>query len=376
MRRRGSTDSESGRRLWRRGILAWLLVGSAVTWAGLNSALAAIPAGLPCSDCHTMHNSQDGASMVSEGPQDALLNNDCIGCHSGQNSGGDTPYVFNTSTAPDYGFTGTEGGTNTLAGGNFYWVVQADGDAAGHNVSGLALADATLTVPPGFGSGLAAADGTLVGNGGGWPGGTQATCAGVYGCHGSHDQTSAAQAVHGGHHSLASGALVPGGSPTAANSYRMLVGIAGYEDPDWEYQPTPTAHNQYKGVDGPGGTDTSTISYLCAQCHGQFHQNGQTSSPWLRHPTDYDMANSSRAEYDAYNGGSGTDNVYSVIAPVASASIDSVLGTVTPATADDDTLVTCISCHRAHGTPYYKLMRWDYAGGTGGDCAICHTSKS
>lgn len=394
MRRRGSIDSITSRRLCRWHAAVWLLVCSVVTLASLNSALAAIPAGLPCSDCHTMHNSQDGAFVVSEGPQEALLNNTCIGCHSGQNSGGETPYVFNASTAPDYGLTGTETGTNTLAGGNFYWVAQAGGDSVGHNVSGLVLADPTLTVPPGFGSGLAAADGTLVGNGGGWQAGTQATCAGVYGCHGSHDQTSAVQAIHGGHHSLSSGAVVPGGSPTAANSYRMLVGIAGFEDPDWEYQPTSTAHNQYKGAarsDDSNSGSTDTISYLCAQCHGTFHSGATTDgvsddvglfeSPWIRHPIDFDMGGATGSEYQSYPA-HGTIGAYSVITPVASTSIATVRTTVTTTSADGTAIVTCISCHRAHGSPYYKSMRWDYANtpDPGGSivnyCTNCHTSKS
>jgi predicted CXXCH cytochrome family protein len=40
-----------------------------------------------------------------------------------------------------------------------------------------------------------------------------------------------------------------------------------------------------------------------------------------------------------------------------------------------DAIVTCISCHRAHGSPYYKLLRWDYAGSISTGCAYCHTSK-
>jgi predicted CXXCH cytochrome family protein len=28
--------------------------------------------------------------------------------------------------------------------------------------------------------------------------------------------------------------------------------------------------------------------------------------------------------------------------------------------ADGDAIVTCISCHRAHGSQYDDLLRWDY----------------
>jgi hypothetical protein len=77
-------------------------------------------------------------------------------------------------------------------------------------------------------------------------------------------------------------------------------------------------------------------------------------------------------EYRDYPG--DASHTYSVIAPVASTDVSSVVSSVTFA---DDTIVTCISCHRAHGTLYFKLMRWDYKnwpGGTNG-CNVCHTEK-
>ena len=50
--------------------------------------------------------------------------------------------------------------------------------------------------------------------------------------------------------------------------------------------------------------------------------------------------------------------------------------------AAGDAIVTCISCHRAHGTPYADLLRWDYsnncnAGSDNADCGCfqCHTTK-
>ena len=338
-------------------------------------------AGQACSECHTMHNSQNGSAVVGSGPLDKLLKGDCIGCHTGTNtSSTNTPYVHSTSA--QYGTTGTENpDSNTLAGGNFRWV--ANDDAYGHNIAGLFTEDPLATADtgnnnPGFGSGLTAADGTTVGSD--WSN-NQLTCAGTYGCHGTHSTTSEMDAVVGTHHNSSTGAVIPSATtPTPADSFRALVGIEGYEDPDWEFQPTASAHNQYKGVDGAAGTDDTTISYLCGQCHGTFHQNSNSSSPWLRHPTDYDMANSNRSDYDEYNGGTGTNNTYSVVAPVASSPITSStvpLSTVTPGTtATEDTIVTCISCHRAHGSPYYKMMRWDYATGTNWSyCAICHTTK-
>ncbi|MDD2556653.1 MAG: cytochrome c3 family protein [Desulfuromonas sp.] len=332
----------------------------------------------PCSNCHTMHYSQNN-SILSEwdegGPHQALLRTDCGGCHTGTNEfGGKTPFVM--SDAPEYGESGIEANATTLAGGSFYWVNQpankaVGGEATGHNVAGLTTADSILHTPPGFDGGRAAADGSRPG-GGTWPSGQQVTCAGVYGCHGTHSEAAQTSAIHGAHHGDLGGARInPGNAPAAG--YRFLVGIEGYEDPNWEIRPTADAHNQYKGLNNPGGSNTSTISSLCARCHGAYHSgtgNTGTSSPWLRHPTDYDMGNASSSEYRNYG---GMGNSYNPAVPLASETVTSVKNKVT---FSNDTIVTCLSCHRAHGSKYYKAMRWNYAGSVnGGLCTECHSSK-
>ena len=352
--------------MWFWGL--WLLAGTSAGWAAISG---------PCSDCHTMHYSQNGGILSQwgdKGPYQSLLTTTCVGCHTGSNNGGATPFVFSIST-PVYGESGVEGGTDTLAGGNFYWVTQGGGDRMGHNVAGLATADLSLSFPPGFDGGRAAADGSIPGDGV-WPVGQQVTCAGVYGCHGSHSESEPTMAIRGGHHKGGSGQVSPIAPYTAQNGFRMLVGVAGFEDPAWEFHPASAQHNQYKGVDSPGNVaDLSTIGSLCARCHGQYHDgssNVGSSSPWIRHPTDYDMGNTATSsEYRDY-GGSGV-NSYQVAVPVASADVSHIRSVVS---FSDDTIVTCISCHRAHGSPWYKAMRWDYAGNPmGGGCASCHTSK-
>ena len=327
-----------------------------------------------CANCHTMHNSQGGKSMGYQNEpyaRELLLRGDCISCHTGTNDGSNVvPYVYST-TAPTYGADGTTG--NTLAGGNFYWVANGD-DTAGHNVGtdGFISQDATLgTVPPG---------GTDMG--------TPVGCAGTTGCHGDPTINGTYPSIKGAHHGDDS---VIDGS-TVAKSYRFLKGVLGNEDSDWEYQPTATAHNQYYGIDRADDTtnDGSTISGLCARCHPDFHHRGGTnqdpnagvsyytgqfSSPWMRHPTDFDMGNT--AAGSEYRGYGGTGNAYVVAAPVASSDVSTVLSSVT---FNDDTIVTCVSCHRAHGTKYPDLLRWDYSqitagGGGSGGCFECHTTK-
>ena len=115
-----------------------------------------------------------------------------------------------------------------------------------------------------------------------------------------------------------------------------------------------------------------------------FHSDiGGTSSPWTRHPTDFDMGSASGTEYQYYNGGTGANNNYSVIAPVGSSSIGSnPLSTVNAGTADGTAIVLCVSCHRAHGTEWPDLLRWNYDDMIAGQsstpnegCFICHTTK-
>jgi hypothetical protein len=347
-----------------------------------------------CSNCHTMHNSQNGQGEVqtySVGtittgvltPQQYLLKGDCIACHAGSigmtNSFG-APIVIHT-TAP----TG-QGAGKTLAGGDFYWVATGLGatNSKGHNVSGLAAQEASpMNAPPGFDSGATTgfAFGTV---GSTWT--NQLTCAGTYGCHGQHDSTGIKGAHHGNIGGTATQAGPSSAPTTVGSSYRFLGGIRGLEQSQWNWNETASSHNEYFGVDSPNNRDQAsttyankdTISFSCAECHGFFHSriddNATGASPWFRHPTDIVLKGS--GEYLNYT-------AYSTEAPVARGSVKTSSGsTVTPglATGDNSAIVMCLSCHRAHGSPYFKMIRWDYkgwpaSGGTNG-CNVCHTSKN
>ena len=328
-----------------------------------------------CSNCHTMHNSQNGSVVVNNEPNAALLRLDCVGCHTGSNDGSNTtPYIHNTQNLGDggaeYGATGIE--AYTLAGGTFKYVLS--NDSRGHNVFGITNPDATLFVPPGYeNGGLPASDGTTPGDNDNWNN-RQITCAGTYGCHGTHNVDSNILAIRGGHHQGTGGSINPGSDTSPAAGYRMLVGIAGFENSGWEFRPTATSHNQYKGLNSPGQiTDTSTISYLCAECHGIFHQEVGSGSPWLRHPTDYALSNTDlNSEYRGYGGSSHS---YLPATPLASSDVSSIVTTIN--FTSSDSIINCLSCHRAHGSPYYKALRWGYIESSdGGLCSNCHTSKN
>ncbi len=372
-------------------------------------------------------------------PIEHLLRGNCQYCHTygiapkaGTLYYGDHlwPYVDSTTepyyprTADNYttGLYSTANFTQNraLAGGSFYWVHQGN-DTCGHNVADLGIApDANIGLtPPGWDANTThytdAIYGTKVAYGEAtWT--HQLTCAGTYGCHGRHgdsagDILDSFAGISGAHHSNIYGYV--NGTGTLGNSYRFLAGIKGYEQDYYEYTSQPDAngnsHNEYYAVhrtsEDPTTADPHTISYLCAECHGIFHSNVAAYSnvtigtangnPWLRHPTDFDLLYASNAsagvdnntynEYRYYNGGNGTVSNYSMFAPVGADNVTTVVNTIT--FDGHHEMVMCISCHRAHGSPYYDILRWDYssciANSTSTNsslmnkcgCMVCHTTK-
>jgi predicted CXXCH cytochrome family protein len=349
-----------------------------------------------CSNCHTMHNSQNGEIVNAGGPYEQLLNADCIPCHTGpvvtdrQNSFS-APIVLGTVDP------GGQGGGLTLAGGDFWWVATGTpgrDDRMGHNVAGIAPADTTITnpnglTPPGWDPSAtpgALSDGQINSAGLTWS--TQLTCAGLYGCHGNHTDPTPMGGIRGAHHGNTGSTSTQANNPTTiGGSYRFLGGINGLEKADWNWVETEANHNEYYGVSSPDNRDQSsttyankrTISYACAQCHGFFHSRIDNSttgvSPWLRHPTDVVLPAS--GEYQFYN--PDNSNFYSVEAPVARQTVPATSSsTVTPGTD----IVMCLSCHRAHGSPQPDILRWDYTtmlsgvGTSDTGCFTCHTQKN
>ena len=329
-----------------------------------------------CSNCHTMHNSQGGSDMdtgygADEAPYGTLLRaNGCLGCHASEN-----PAEWKNSLGAPIVYSTTGEPSNPLAGGNYYWVKNT-GNAYGHNPVGLVPAE-SMAPPGGPGHQF-----QVRCAGGGGPG------AGSGGCHGNRFLENDAT-MKGFHHQNDVGALTT--ANTVANSFRGIFGVKGYEDPDWEQ--VPANHNLYSGATSPSSStctgschgyafgwpagsppEYDTISGFCAACHGQFHQlddaygasfgGTQSNGQWIRHPSDILLPET--GEYGGYP-------TYSVEAPVGYTDVS----VPTRATA----VVTCLSCHRAHGSPYPDMLRWDYddmvaGGGGSGGCFICHTEKN
>jgi hypothetical protein len=355
--------------------------------------------GHDCADCHTMHNSQNADSVDGAGPHRSLLASSCVGCHSSTSSetiktigGNRVPVVYNTVEP-----------AQPLAGGNFYWVAQgASYDSFGHNVGGVTNPDSRLSTAPG---------GTD-GHGGG--SGNPNTCSlqdkdGVLGachaaipsCRGCHvprhhavdkaDQAHYALVTDGGYYrflgQIADTVIGGGHQPTGF--------VKGGEDPNWEHDPDATHHNEYAGETAyqPGttyrsisqrgcGCHTAFLRFSrgeCLTCHDsmggapEYGRNGEfvtSGGRWVRHPNDTALPGAG-TEYAGYT-------TYDPEVPICRPDIDG-FSAASSAVRPGTDLVSCLSCHRAHGSPYRAMLRWQYQPGADigptGTCRTCHTAK-
>ena len=344
----------SGEKMMLMGLLTIFLC-----FAGAIMAWAAIPQkGIPCSEA--CHQGPEGGELKTEyqGHQG------CVYCHSSSDSS--TTYDLqlgaqHSITVPVVYYTGTQEPTTYLAGGNFYLVSGggAGNDPKGHNVEGIAGPDSILTIVPGQQIGgndqLSISDCLdchlpfLAGLP--WVPFVQERAGNVLICEDCHTPS---------HHADDSAVVVDG----AGGWYRFLYEVKGVEDSDWEESVGSDAHNEYQG---------ETIAYQnsvsdkgCA-CHGQYHALRNpggvgTGSQWFKHPSDITLPSDEDKEYRNYT-------IYSPEAPVARPDLSGYTGPISSVSPGTDQ-VMCLSCHRVHGSPYAKILRWDFNG-----CIICHTEK-
>ena len=353
-----------------------------------------------CSNCHTMHNSQNGTQMIigynpdsGTGPYDNLMRvNGCLGCHAAteQTTSTDSltgaPIVLNAATdGPSYGARYKSEAYQGLAGGNFYWVWAGD-DTKGHNIFSSNpddyLSDAPGRPSPPPGPGRCSNNDSCHVNLNKPYEGAPLGLTGRQGCTGCH-MVDDDNKPSGYHHA--------DDSDTVINDfpwYRFLgskikhnqtfgAGVSGIENSQWELDASSTAHNEYKGEYESGGNNNKnwsisnhTITAFCCGCHGNFHIQ-EESGAWIRHPSDAVIP--SLGEYSAYTN-------FNPQAPVARPELEGWEGPRKGIYLDED-LVMCLSCHRPHGSPYPDLLRWNYndmlAGGEDNDsgCFICHSQK-
>ncbi len=318
-----------------------------------------------CEACHALYPGMMEKVKPDEPPQYVLRNVLCVNCHTSNNrdtikviGGVNVPVILN-QVKP----------VKPLAGGNFYYVAGDFGNRKGHNVEYIASMDPRFQgLPPGYNR---KSDPSIIGYDPKKP----LACSGSNGCHGDRNIKNPVASIMGTHHAVD----FPLDGSTTAKSYRYLKntskvkGVPGFEDDEWDRNSSSIKHNEY----------SIKINELCTSCHGDFHGAGQTGkkSPWFRHPTGIPLPK--KGEYLMYNPDippppEKTEiRIYSVDAPVSRAKV--------PSSSSDEVkpgidLVSCLSCHVAHASPYESGLRWDYdsfftgEGGQGG-CFICHTEK-
>jgi hypothetical protein len=310
-----------------------------------------------CDNCHTMHNSQNGARMADQDtPYAHLTKSSCLGCHGAAGSVvGGAPNVFTAVGAADRTAGGTFKATVVDAAAGDYHKV--------HNVT-----DITWTIPE-----VELLNATPGAESGGYTepaGASQLTCAGTLGCHGEHGAGLNSDAgIRGFHH----------GGKTGYRYLQFFDGgtthtpILGKGSSDWEKGgATSGNHNVYFAMNGINGATNDSINALCALCHGDFHggTDVQSGSNWIRHPTENLLSAAS-----GWNMASVTVDYENN--PFSFNGSDYTSAAPTTAYTTTGARVACISCHRAHGTANNDILRWDYAtmtaGGSGTTgCLGCH----
>jgi hypothetical protein len=353
--------------------LLLIVMGAVVIAFGLQGYAFAFHAGAVayCEGCHTMHNSENGESIIPGGTpgvsgqnllKGSTVSSTCLGCHDGQGS-----YHVKSSD-----------GTNYKPGGDFYWMTKqftysAHGSnftitksSHGHNVIATDYdldQDETLTAAPGST---------------GAPTPYQAAWLSCASCHDPHGKTDRPGQV------VASGSFGdPGnlGPNEIIGNYRLL-GDSSYDGAmgdlySFNYD-SPIAV-------APGNSDVSNetdsnhtdygsgMSEWCANCHPAFLTASSIAAGGHVHPAGNDQKLSMQNIFQNYisyvktGDLTGTaDNSYLQFVRfergLGRASINDLHPNGTQ--ADDgptgSSNVMCLTCHRAHASAFKNAGAWDF----------------
>ncbi len=402
MKRNGGTGSSA--LLLAVGALLW--IGSPAnafidyTTGSVNTRLYHSYDGLVCYDCHTIHDSEDGApnaqgTVGRPGPYPRLLiqqtvTDICLQCHTYPASTAfKAPAVMSAN-----GFLPVNVASPA---GDFYY--SSNDPKKGHN-PGKSLGVQSMVMP---------SDPVLTVS----PGGTYPTadwdCAT---CHDPHNRFGANVAawrqlkrkvneiVHTGAETVSfgvesyggdQGTTSPGFEPIKSNSRGDLRGGTN----DTRYVNTRADGNPIEGAKlYPPLAESDTnknvyrggFSSFCAVCHGDFHggdgetrtannTNTRLNGAWVRHPTNVKMNETGSkygiATYTAVVSNAqgtspnpvGYDWRYPLVQPDSDFTVKANAASMGVAgTAIGDDRMMCLTCHKAHASKYENMTRWDANG--------------
>ena len=410
------------KRYYLLALMACSVVALVLMAASPSEAIHRGAGNLVCGGCHTMHNSQGGTTAAPDnlggaaggsvfllrGDTSAGTFNFCLNCHADDGAQAGTSHAPHGEVAPkvlsDGAWTETDGFDLIGAGGDFQPVC---GDVSS-GAWDCATEDTNESAGPATGKGHSLGRSAV-------PPGDAAATAITIDCTSCHDPHGTADPAHVSINIFRNLKLDPNtnnaGSydlnTTAVSGNEYTFGFIGSQ-PD-AYVPetdgsananwpvatdTPKASlnntnsNQYTSVGARSG-----IAGFCSDCHASWHEVATvanvSSDDWKRHPVDYVIN-------DADTAGNGSDTIdWTHYTNVDSSTVDN--NRTLPAAhegwestnayfanANDEDKVFCLSCHFAHGGPYFDNLRWDYLStvgvaaqtgkGVGSDtgCQQCH----
>ncbi|MBI3755776.1 MAG: hypothetical protein HY265_06425, partial [Deltaproteobacteria bacterium] len=397
---------------------------------------------LACGGCHTMHNSQGGDVSMGGSPSIVLLrgaltsrqtmHNFCLQCHASNGAQASNTFETDAHPAPKVYINGKLGAGNSSVAGTLddFASIGAGGDFSG-DLSGNSLGwtDGSTNF---LGKAHSLGAGNITP-----PGGDAAVGTNGFSCTNCHDPHGAYTTSTSTVNKFRNLKVAAAGAILNAMSVNLNAGIAGWiGEAGLVFKPgtnstkngcatastcvwpmyndnggvaftgtTTTDSNRSNsyGVDGATATGTNGIGNWCSQCHDKWHESntytaagGGTNnyvalaagSDWKRHPVDTVLSGAGAMT----TSGSGvtiidTTNYNAAIAtfkalPVATTTGSGVAYMASGQQANNK--VFCLSCHFAHGGPYYDNLRWSYVSGvSSGDqtalglasnvgCQLCH----
>jgi hypothetical protein len=348
---------------WMKTIKLSLAIMAAVLLSfGLGATAFAFHAGgvAACDGCHTMHNSENGQSVIEGGvvgvTGDSLTkgtdpSSTCLNCHF------DTNHSGSFHIMSDNGFDQTPGGDFYWLTKTFTWTVRGNpvtrhGYNFGHTIIaedfGLMAPDPDLAQAPGgtFPSALLA-------------------CSSCHDPHGVKVNRTGPIAGSGSY----GDAPPPGGD---LGNYRLLgdvgyrpsSGIVTFVNPPPIATTTRTAPNPESNTNH---TDYGKgMSEWCANCHMAFWAPGGAGQH--KHPAGNTSGLGANNIFNNYNAyvktgdvtGNVADSYLSLVPFERQVSDPTQLSSTSSRGPDGSSNVMCLTCHRAHVSAFPNSGRWDF----------------